>query len=181
LTNSTTSLIKGNSVALTPASAWHGGTSARVALRECPEDVKRWLVTKVADLCRFVDANKTINTTEDLTFSVMALVDEFPVMKIEEFQIVFDNMKRGKYGKYYERLKLPEIIECCRRYESEERAPILEAAHKVDAPRYDPSKITYKPTKISSTVREALSVEQKQRNAAKIAKSQEETAQNEES
>ena len=35
-------------------------------------------------------------------------------------------IRKGKFGKLYERLKTPEILECIRRYEGEVRVEILE-------------------------------------------------------
>ena len=63
----------------------------------------------IAGLCRFVDAKRTITTDEDLIFTVESVIENYPALTLEEFRLIVDGMKRGQYGKYYERLKLPEI------------------------------------------------------------------------
>ncbi len=52
-------------------------------------------------------------------------------MKIEEWKIICVNLKAGKYGKMYERLKLPELIEKFQQFEGE-RAEIREKQMRRD-------------------------------------------------
>jgi predicted transcriptional regulator len=77
-------------------------------------------------LLEFVDANKTLSTAKEIEFTVTAIIEDYPAMSIEEVILVFSRIKKGEYGKYYERFKTPEILEAIRLYESEDRAEMLE-------------------------------------------------------
>ena len=141
----------------TPAQAFSQGLNIRKAMRQgdTPEqiqaaafEVRKALVHLIADLCRFVDAKRTITTTDDLTFTVETIIDNYPALTLEELRIICDKMKRGECGKFYERLKLPEIEAAIRDYEANERADVLENMHRehrtgnrVD----DPAQIKYEP------------------------------------
>jgi len=46
-------------------------------------------------------------------------------MKLEEWKVICDRLKSGAYGKMYERLKLPELVDIFRQYEGE-RAEYME-------------------------------------------------------
>lgn len=130
LTSSTTSLIKGEDVDLTPAKAWQGGTNIRAAIRQEPKKVRAYLLIELKKLVDFVDAKKTLKNEDELIFTIRTLIDEFPVMKVEEFALVFKWIKQGKFGKLYERLKTAEIVECVRKYEGDHRAQLLEEMHR---------------------------------------------------
>ena len=69
---------------------------------------------------------------------VRALVEEFPAFKLEEFSLVFKLISRGKW-KLYNRLKLQELIECCKHWETTRAETILERSHRPD---YDPHQRT---------------------------------------
>lgn len=88
--------------------------------------VRLWIVTEVGKLVRDIDANKTLQSDEELTFCCRSIIDDFPTLKIEEIRACFDMIRQGKFGKLYERLKTPEIMDALRWYESEVRSPILE-------------------------------------------------------
>ena len=48
-------------------------------------------------------------------------------MKLEEFKLIFQEIARGKH-KLYNKLKAPEIMEVCRKWESR-RSELLERLH----------------------------------------------------
>lgn len=147
---------------LTPKLCWNEGVNIRYAMRKRPAQTMAFLVAALGNLVEFIDAKKTIKGNEQLMFTMESLIEEFPTMKVEEFILVFRMIATGKFGKMYERLKLPELYAACVDYESEHRAEIMEAQKHDDGFRYDPSKITYKPTRLSDGVREVLTFEQKQ-------------------
>jgi|DEB0MinimDraft_6_1074348.scaffolds.fasta_scaffold00094_26 hypothetical protein len=82
----------------------------------------------IADLVKTMDCNKTMDEDE-IIFAVQTLIDDYPVMKLEEWKHVCDNIKRGKYGKLYERLKLPELVDAFGKHE-EKRAEMMENMHR---------------------------------------------------
>tara|TARA_R110002020_G_scaffold25498_1_gene82921 strand:+ start:761 stop:1159 length:399 start_codon:yes stop_codon:yes gene_type:complete len=67
----------------------------------------------------YLNYNKTIRETEHFIEAVDHLIEEFPVMKIEEWRCIMTNFKAGKYGNKYERLMLPELVEAFQIYEGE--------------------------------------------------------------
>lgn len=127
--------------------AWVEGTNVRTALKLQPEATREALICLVADVCRFVDAKRTLTTASDFIFCVESLVDAMPAMKLEEWALVCSRMKQGYYGNYYERLKVSEFREAMMKHE-EERLPHLEkmhTSHQVTRGTDDPSRVTFEP------------------------------------
>ena len=96
-------------VKYTPIEAFKEGLNIRKALRVQPKQTKQILCALVMDLCQFVDAKRTLTTDDDIIYTVEAIIQGYPILTIEEFRLICDRMKRGLYGKFYERLKLAEI------------------------------------------------------------------------
>lgn len=117
----------------TPTLAWTNGTNIRTAMRLQPGAVSVWLAGRIAQTCQLVDAGTTIRDDSELTLVVDALVEEFPAMKLEEWDILLTEVARGKF-KLFNRLKLPEFMECARDWENR-RCEILERLHR---PEHDP-------------------------------------------
>ena len=130
LTVSTQLLLRGESGNLTPQNAWKEGTNIRTALRLHPQATRAWFLAELGKLIKFVDATKTIQDDDEMKETARALMEEFPA-----FKLVFEGIKRDKFGKLYGRLKLGEIMECCRKWEEMRAERILERQHR---PEYDP-------------------------------------------
>jgi len=135
LTGRSQALLKGESRNLTPQNAWEEGTNIRTALRLHPETVRAWFLVELGKLIKFVDATKTIQDDDEMKETARALIEEFPAFKLEEFKLVFEGIKRDKFGPMYGRLKLGEIMECCRKWEETRAERILERQHR---PEFDP-------------------------------------------
>ena len=112
-------------LALDPATAYFEGTKLQTALQHQPEATRMALVKMVADLVQFIDAKKTLATTEQITFSVDSILHDMPGITLEEVRMAFEMMKQGKMGKLYERLKTAEIMECLQTYVKEYRRAML--------------------------------------------------------
>lgn len=125
--NSLKSLLENNSELFLkkPSELFKNGTNIRRAKNQDHKSLKLILIKELNDLLEFVDANKTISTAEELTFTVTSIIEDYPAMTVEEILLVFSRIKKGQYGKYYERFKTPEILEAIKSYESEERPQIL--------------------------------------------------------
>ena len=136
ITDRTVALLRGESGNLTPQNAWEEGTNIRRALRLHPQATRAWFLAELGKLIKFVDATKTIQDDEEMNETARALLEEFPAFKLEEFALVFEGIKRNKFGPMYGRLKLGELMECCRKWE-ERRAEYLERRHR---PEYDPNR-----------------------------------------
>jgi len=135
ITDSSVALLRGESPKLTPLNAWEGGTNIRRALRLHPQATRAWFLAELGKLIKFVDATKTIQDDDEMKETARALMEEFPVFRLEEFKLVFEGIKRDKFGPMYGRLKLGEIMECCRKWEETRAERILERQHR---PEFDP-------------------------------------------
>tara|TARA_R100001510_G_C7522820_1_gene117601 strand:- start:15 stop:620 length:606 start_codon:yes stop_codon:yes gene_type:complete len=128
----TDTFLKDNTQAVTPAEAWHLGTNIRTAHRLYPPMIRGWVMSEVSRLCKEISAKTTISNDEELIFCVRSIFEEHPTLKLEEIRACFDMVRKGKFGKLYERLKTPEILEFLRRYEGEIRTEIMERdAHQM--------------------------------------------------
>ena len=97
--------------------------------------VRAWFLAELGRLIKFVDATKTIQDDEEMKETARALMEEFVAFKLEEFALVFEGIKRNKFGPMYGRLKLGELMECCRKWEETRAERILERQHR---PEHDP-------------------------------------------
>jgi hypothetical protein len=116
---------------LTPAQAWEYGSNVREAFKYEPKMVHVSLMAILKDAVDYLDFNKSFRHEGDYIEAIDYLIKEFPVMKIEEWKIICINLKAGKYGKMYERLKLPELIEIFQQFEGE-RAEMREKQMRRD-------------------------------------------------
>ncbi len=122
-------LLKDKALNLKPEKAWLEGTNLKAAIKENPAMVRGWIMAEVGRLIKELDTNKTIAGDEELIFCCNAIVEEHPTIKLEEIRACFNMIRRGKFGKLFERLKTPEILEFLCRYEGEVRAEIIERLH----------------------------------------------------
>jgi len=119
-------LLKDNLVSVKPNDAWSKGTNIITALKSNPAMIRGWVMSEVGRLCKELSAKTTIQSDEELIFCVNSIFEEHPTLKLEEVRTCFDMVRKGKFGKLYERLKTPEILDFLRRYEGEIRVEILE-------------------------------------------------------
>ena len=149
-------ILKQGVFKLTPHEAFTQGLNIRSAAKTHPQEVRTVLLTMLGDLCRFIDAKRTLTTDEDLIFTVDAILEGYPALKLEELRLIIDGMKRGQYGKFYERLKLAEIEEAIKTYEGTIKAEVLEKLHQhkiVTRGVDDVSKINYEPQSMADVKR----------------------------
>lgn len=154
--NALQTISKAGVCSLTPHEAFTKGLNVRKALRIAPQETRAALVGLVGSLCRFIDAKRTITTDEDLIFTVEAILEGYPALTLEELRLIVDGMKRGQYGKFYERLKLPEIEAAIQQYEGTTKAEVLERIHVhkvVERGTDDVSKIKCEPQTIADVRR----------------------------
>ena len=88
-------------------------------MRASPKLTFASMLALLMDAVEYLDFNKTITKEEDFIQATRYLIDEFPVMKLEEWKVICDRLKAGHYGKMYERMKLPELVEVFQQYEGE--------------------------------------------------------------
>ena len=120
------SLLKDSNFNVTPSQAWDEGTNIRVALKAAPEMVRGWIVSEVGRLIKELNYKITISSDEELMFCCRSIIEDHPTLKLEEIRVCFDWIRKGRYGKMFERLKTPEILSFICKYEGETRADMLE-------------------------------------------------------
>ena len=108
----------------------------RTVAGKAPTQYAVWVATQIMRVVGRVEAKTTIRDFTEAKEVGREIYRQFPTLRIEEMQEVFDGIVFGRYGKYYERLKAAEFIDAFRQHEaSEERLRVFETAHKVE--RYD--------------------------------------------
>lgn len=87
------------------------------------------LTALLKDAVDYLEMNKSFRHEGDYIEAVTYLIEEFPTMKLEEWKVIMTRLKAGHYGKMYERLKLPELVEIFQQHEGE-RAEMREREMK---------------------------------------------------
>ena len=116
---------------VTLASAWSHGLNVQSAFKREPQQTHVFLTAMLKDAVDYLDMNKSFRNERDYIEAVSYLIDHFPAMKIEEWVLICKRLKAGYYGKMYERLKLPEMVEIFKQHEGE-RAEYMERQHDTD-------------------------------------------------
>jgi len=116
---------------ITLAEAWECGTNIRQAFQNEPKMTHIALTALLKDAIDYLEMNKSFRNEGDYIDAVTYLIEQFPVMKLEEWKVITQRLKAGYYGKMYERLKLPELVEIFQRHEGE-RAEMMEKNIKQD-------------------------------------------------
>lgn len=77
------------------------------------------LVIVLNDVIKFFNVGKTMDL-EQVVQTILLIMEDFYYFNIEDFKLCFNNAKRGKYGKVYDRIDGNIIYEWLQKY-SEER------------------------------------------------------------
>lgn len=114
--------------------AINNGTLFRSISTTHPVQVKRWVLVQLARVVHRVAAKTTVEDEMEYVEIAREIYRQFPTLRIEEMEEVFNGMIFGRYGKYYERLKSAEFIDAFKQHEaSEQRIAAFEQRHKRQA------------------------------------------------
>ena len=83
-----------------------------------PQVFSAWMVANILRVKERVAAKTTITNDEEAKEIAREIYRQFPTLRIEEMQEVFDGIVFGRFGKYYERLKAAEFIDAFRQHEA---------------------------------------------------------------
>jgi hypothetical protein len=97
----------------------------RSAFKNEPKLTHIALTALLKDAIDYLEMNKSFRHEGDYIDAVTYLIEQFPAMKLEEWKVICQRLKAGYYGKMYERLKLPELVEIFQQHEGE-RAEYME-------------------------------------------------------
>lgn len=99
-----------------------------------PDVFGLWVATQIMRVVHRIEAKTTIHDHNEAKEIGREIYRQFPTLRIEEMEEVFNGMIFGKYGKYYERLKAAEFIDAFKQHEaSEQRIAAFEQRHKRQA------------------------------------------------
>lgn len=143
---------------ITPSAAFFEGTSLATALRHAPEETRIAVTTMVKKTVDFMNEKNTLESMEDILFTAEAIMSNNPSTTLEELRLVCDNMKLGKYGKFYGKLKTQEFITCLNQNEAD-RSALLEAKareHENTPKQVNLEINTYKPTTMQDLRRKQM-------------------------
>lgn len=76
------------------------------------------LVIILNDVIKFFSAGKTMGQ-EQIVSTIKLIVEDFYYFNIEDFKLCFNNAKKGKYGKIYDRIDGNIICEWLNQYSTE--------------------------------------------------------------
>ena len=127
-------ISEGGILAYDAEQAWTEGTNLRTCLRYHPEETRLAVVKAVKRVVDFVDAKKTLESTDDIILAAEHIIQSFPTLKLEELALVCQRMCTGDYGKFYERLKVSEFSDCIKKHEAT-RADLLERLNRGEITR----------------------------------------------
>lgn len=129
-------LLKDNLVSVTPEDAWKNGTTMQAAIADSPAMIRGWLMAEVGRLCKDMSMKTTISSDEELIFCVKSIIEEHPSIRIEEVRVCFDMIRKGKFGKLFERLKTAEILKFLREYEGTVRCDVMDRLREQERHEY---------------------------------------------
>lgn len=121
----------GRRVELTPEKARMAGTNLRRSVNRHPHETRLYLVGVISQLCNYIQAKITLTSEEDIYDCVREIEREFVTLNVEEIKCALDRIKTGAYGKLYERLQMPELLDAIRQYEREYVIGLREKQHQM--------------------------------------------------
>lgn len=139
--------------------AFNPKRTVSILKKHYPQEIKLYLYVQVAKLSDYMDAKKRLNGPEEYQLAVDALLDYAQTWSLEHFNLLFQKIIRGEY-KIYERLKVAELLEFARQYESlvcDARERYVEQQNK---PAVEVKEVKYTPenNRLSDKLKETISV-----------------------
>jgi len=107
------------------------GTNVQTALKVNAPATRAALIVMVKSTVEFIDAKKTISTSEQIEMTIKELLKSYPCFTIEDWALCCYNMMKEVYGKYFERLKLAEFTSAFAKY-NEAKAPIVQTIRDLE-------------------------------------------------
>ena len=107
------------------------GTNVQTALKVDEVATRAALVAMITRTVKFVDANKTLSTPEEISLTINELLKTYPCFTLEDWRLCCYHMAKEVYGPYYERLKLAQFVECFAKYERV-KAPIVQTIRDME-------------------------------------------------
>lgn len=101
------------------------GTNVQTAMKVDEVATRAALVAMITRTVKFIDANKTLSTPEEISLTINELLKTYPCFTIEDWRLCCYHMAKELYGPYYERLKLAQFVECFGKY-NQAKAPIVQ-------------------------------------------------------
>lgn len=86
----------------------------------------------IGDLCKFVNVEKNNMDDKQVDATVQLILDDYQCrnLKPEDFKVIFDGLKKGDYGKFYNRVDGQVIFDAIRAYIQRREAWVEENNHR---------------------------------------------------
>ena len=99
-------------------------TNVKTALKYNEVPTRAALTAMITRTVKFIDANKTLSTPEEIEMTVNELLHTYPCFTLSDWRLACYMMAKEAFGPYYERLKLAQFVECFAKYE-QLKAPVV--------------------------------------------------------
>jgi hypothetical protein len=112
------------------------GTNVKTALKVDEVRTRVALVAMINRTVKFIDANKTLSTPEEVELTINELIQSFPCYTLEDWRLCCYMMAKEAFGPYYERLKLAQFVECFNKYE-QLKQPVIQTIRDNERKDYE--------------------------------------------
>jgi hypothetical protein len=112
------------------------GTNVRTALKLDEQATRAALIAMLAKCVRSYDANKTLTEGDEYKMVLDELVKGFPAFTIEDWRLCLYMIAKESFGRFYERLKLAQFVECFTKYD-QLRNPVVKKIRQDEAADFE--------------------------------------------
>jgi len=111
-------------------------TNVKTALKYNEVPARAALTAMITRTVKFIDANKTLSTPEEIEMTVNELLHTYPCFTLSDWRLACYMMAKEAFGPYYERLKLAQFVECFGKYE-QLKAPVVNTIRENERQQYE--------------------------------------------
>lgn len=111
-------------------------TNVKTALKYNEVPTRAALTAMITRTVKFIDANKTLSTPEEIEMTVNELLHTYPCFTLSDWRLACYMMAKEAFGPYYERLKLAQFVECFAKYE-QLKAPVVNTIRENERQQYE--------------------------------------------
>lgn len=133
----TLGLLQNDRMALDPLTAQGDGTSVQAAKR-LPA-LKLYLLARLIKLSERLDMGTRMRRQEEYQECIDRILDEVPALTIEEVELVFRDLERGRIP-LYNRLKMPEVLAALLEYDRNQAIEVRE--QRMQRPKDDKPRLS---------------------------------------
>ena len=111
-------------------------TNVKTALKYNEVPTRAALTAMITRTVKFIDANKTLSTPEEIEMTVNELLHTYSCFTLSDWRLACYMMAKEAFGPYYERLKLAQFVECFAKYD-QLKAPVVNTIRENERQQYE--------------------------------------------